>query len=135
MFVWQTLSEANDRYYVMPLVKHDDSVIMVWVAISWYTAGHITLKGRVPVYYVHILPNHVHSMVQTLFLKDNTIYQDDNALNTASVDKSWIDEHADEVLHLPRVPQSPDLNIIEPLRSILETKVWTHFPALLRELE
>jgi hypothetical protein len=43
--------------------------------------------------------------------------------------KSWFEEHeGEELQQLPWPAQSPDLNIIEPLWSVLETRVRNRFP-------
>jgi hypothetical protein len=53
----------------------------------------------------------------------------DNApLHTAGTVQSWFEDHEGELQHLPWPAQSPDLNIIEPLWSVLETRVRNRFP-------
>jgi hypothetical protein len=107
---------------------------MVWAAISWYS---ILL---VPIYceYVDRLGNQVHPMIQTLFPKNVTVFQGDNAsIHTAGTVQSWFEEHGSELPHLPWPAPSPDLNISEPLRSALETIGRNRFssPTSLKQLE
>jgi hypothetical protein len=55
-------------------------------------------------------------MMQTLFPKNGTVFQDDDApIHTAETVQSWFQEHEGELQHLPWTAQSPDLSIIEPL--------------------
>jgi transposase InsO family protein len=69
-------------------------------------------------------------MIQTLFLNNDAVFQDDNApIYTAGTVQSWFEEHKDELQHLPWPVQSPDLNIIEPLWSVLETRLRNRFPS------
>jgi hypothetical protein len=75
------------------------------------------------------LGNQVHPMIQTLFTNNNAVFQDDSAIiRTAGTVQSWFEEHEGELQHFPWVPQSPDLNITEPLWSVLEMRVWCRFP-------
>jgi len=84
-----------------------------------------------------ILGSQLHPMVQVLFPNNDAIFQDDDLLvhTTRSV-QSWFEEHEDALKHLLRLAQPPTLNIIEPLWSVLESRVRSRFPALsLRQLE
>jgi hypothetical protein len=68
-------------------------------------------------------------MIQTLFRNDGAVSQDDNApIHTAGTVQSWFDQHEGELQHLPWPAQSQNLNIAEPLWSVLETRVRNRFP-------
>jgi transposase len=68
-------------------------------------------------------------MIQTLFPNNDVIFHDNNApIHTAGTVHSWFEEHECELQHLPWPAQSPDLNITEPLWSVLETRVRNRFP-------
>ena len=55
-------------------------------------------------------------MPQTVFPGKRPLFQDDNApAYTARWVQTWLDEHNDEMDQLTWYPQSPNLNIIEPL--------------------
>jgi hypothetical protein len=77
-------------------------------------------------------------MSQTLFLNNGTVFQDDNAsIHSAGTLQSWFEEHEGELQHLPWPAQSPDLNIIQPLWSVLGTRVRNRFSlsSSLKQLE
>jgi hypothetical protein len=63
-------------------------------------------------------------MIQTLFPNNDAVFQDDEPFC-----QSWFEEHEGELQHLPWPAQSPDLNITEPLWSVLETRVRNRYPS------
>jgi len=79
--------------------------------------------------YVDILGSRVHPMIQMLFPNNNAVFQDDSLpIHIARCVKSWFEEHEDALKHLPWPAQLPDLNIIKPLFSVLESRVRSRFP-------
>jgi hypothetical protein len=67
-------------------------------------------------------------MIQTLFPNNDAVFQDENApIHTAGIVQSWLEEHEGELQYVPWKAQSPDLNITEPLWSVLETRVRNRF--------
>jgi len=76
-------------------------------------------------------------MVQMLFPNNDTVFQDDDWLiyTTRSV-QSWFEEHEDALQQLLWLAHLPTLNIIEPLWSVLESRLRNRFPQLsLKKLE
>jgi hypothetical protein len=112
-------------------MKHGGGSVTVWEAISWYSVDPIIiLHGRITVReHMNRLGSHVHPIIQTLFPSNDAVFQDDNApIHTPGTDQSLLEKHEGELQHLPWSAYSPDLNIIEPLCSVLETRVRNRFP-------
>jgi hypothetical protein len=104
---------------------------MIWAAIFWYSAGSvITGNGRITASeYVDSLGNQLNPMVQMLFPNNNATLQEDNSpIHTARSVQSWFEEHEDALQHFPWLGESTDLNTIEPLLSVLESRVRSIFP-------
>jgi hypothetical protein len=104
---------------------------MIWAAIWWYSVGPIiTFHSRIAARkYVNRLGNSVHPTVQTLFPNNYAVFQEDIApIHTAGSVQSRSEEHEVEVQHLTWPAKSPDLNVIEPPWSVLETRVRGRFP-------
>jgi hypothetical protein len=84
----------------------------------------ISLHGRITAREcVDRLGNQVHPMIQTLFPNNDAVFQDVSApIHTSETVQSWFEEFDGELQHLPWSAQSSDLNIIEQLWSVLETR-------------
>jgi hypothetical protein len=75
-------------------------------------------------------------MIQTLFPNYDAVFQDDKAPLHTTV-QSWFKEHEGELQHLPWPAKPSDLNITEPLWSVLETRLRNRCPppTSLKQLE
>jgi len=103
VYVCRTPKEAYNSEYLVTTVKYEGGSVIIWAAISWYSAGPIiTLNGRIIAGdYVEILGNQVHPVVQMLFHKNDAVFQDDNLpIHTARSFQSWFEEHEDTFQHL-----------------------------------
>jgi hypothetical protein len=79
--------------------------------------------------YVDRFGNQVHPVIQTLFLNNDALFQNDNApIYIAGTVQSWFEMHERELNNLSWLAELPDLNIIEPFWSVLETTVRNRFP-------
>jgi hypothetical protein len=100
------------------------------IMVQYSVCPIITLHDRITTMeYMNRLGNQVHPMIQTLFPNNVGVFQDNKPpIHTAATVQSWSEEHEGEIQHFPRPAQSPDLNITEPLWSVLETRVKNRFP-------
>jgi hypothetical protein len=68
-------------------------------------------------------------MIQTLFPNNHEVLQDNRIpIHKPGTVQSWTEEHKGELQQLPWPAQSPNLNITEPLWSVLETWEKNRFP-------
>jgi hypothetical protein len=103
------------------------------IAVQYSVGVIITLHGRISAReYVDKLGNQLYPMIQPLFPNNDALFQD-----TAETVQSWFEERKGELQHLPWPAQSPHLNIIEPLWSVLETilRIRLPSPTSLKQLE
>jgi hypothetical protein len=68
-------------------------------------------------------------MIQRLFPNNGALFPEHSApFHTAGTVQSWLEEHKDELQHLPWPEKSPDLENNEPRWSVLETRVRNRLP-------
>jgi hypothetical protein len=73
--------------------------------------------------------NQLHPITQTLFQNSDAVFQDGRGpIHTAGTLQLWFEEHKVELQHLLWPAQSPNFDIIQPLGSVLETRVRNRFP-------
>ena len=113
--------------------------MVVWAAVFCYSAGSlVTLHSQITASdCMDILGNQVHPTVR-MFTNNDAVFQDGSSpIFTARSVQSRFDEYEDALQHLPWSAQSPDLNVIEPPRSVLESRVRSKFPSpsSLKQLE
>ena len=81
-----------------------------------------------------ILGSQVHPLVQVLFPNNEAIFQVDNSsVHAARSVQSWFEKREDALEHLLWLAQLPNLNIVEPLWSVLESRVRSRFPSIISQ--
>jgi hypothetical protein len=96
------------------------------IVVKYSVGPIITLHGRITAReYVDRLGNQVIPMIHTLLSSEQrcSFPRRQCPIHTAGTVQLWFEEHEGELQHLPWPAQSPDLNVIEPLWSVLETGV------------
>jgi hypothetical protein len=117
--------EEHPRKCLVPNVKHGSRSVMIWAVIPSYSAG-----------VVELLP--VTRCILWSRSCSLTIYQDQNSsVHAARSVQSWFKEHEDALQHLLWPAHSPDLIVIEPMWSVLESTVRNRFlpPSSLKQPE
>jgi hypothetical protein len=133
--VRRTPKKTYNLEYLVPTVKHGARSVVIWAAISWYSAGSIIfLIGRITAGdYVDVIGI---LWSRGCFIKMLQFFKMTFRPYIARSVQSWVAEHGDTFQHLTQPAQSPALNIIEPLWAVLERMVRSRFPPLsLRQLE
>jgi len=106
----RTPKEACNPECLVRAVKHGGGSVMIWAAVSWYSAGPIiTLNGRYTANdCVDSLGSQMHPMVHTLYPNNEAAFQDDSSpMHTARSVQSWSEQYEDALQHVLWPAHSP----------------------------
>jgi hypothetical protein len=132
--VWRTHNERYAPWCSTATVKHD-AKIQVWGCFAAHGVGNLYLvDGILERYqYQYILENEMLPSADLLFGREDWYFQQDNdPKHTANVIKQWFIDFDIPKMDWPA--QSPDLNPIENLWSILDHRIKSRSPKNKAEL-
>ena len=132
--VWKRKDVPWTKELLTGTVKGDKK-IMVWGCFAAHGVGNLyRIPGIMDQYgYQNILENQLYPSIERLFPDGNYIFQQDNdPKHTAIINKNWVrDNH---IITMDWPAQSPDLNPIENLWSILDQRLKDRRPQNENEL-
>lgn len=122
--IWRKTGEALLDKHTTKTVKFGGGSIMVWGCFSWHSIGNLhKIDGIMDArHYIRILEKNLEESATKMNIGDQYIFmQDNDPKHTAGVTKRFFERKAINLMDWP--PQSADLNPIENLWSMLDSKV------------
>lgn len=126
-WVWRKKEEKYEKECLNPTVKKSEG-IMVWGCFCRNKLGPLVIvEGNINSFkYIEILENNLLSFLRELG-PEEYVFQDDNAsCHRSTVVSNW--KINNSIIGFDWPAQSPDLNPIEHLWSVLEEKIKSHRP-------
>jgi transposase len=124
--VLSTFGESQEKYWIKKCYTNSQTwrrPPMVWGCMCYAGVGELAVVGIMNAKgNVNILRGNLEKSVRKLGIQDSYLFQQDNdPKHTALKTREWLLYNARGLLGTP--PQSPDINPIENLWSLLKTKI------------
>lgn len=123
-YVWRKPNTELKPENLKATVKHGGGSVMVWACMSAAGPGKLVFIESTmdKLVYLQILKTNLLQSAEALGIKTNfRYYQDNDPKHKAAIVQSWLIYNCPHLMNPPA--QSPDLNVIENLWSILENNI------------
>lgn len=134
-FVWREPRTGLNSENLSPTIKHGGISVMVWACFSYHGKGRLVFIDGImdAAKYCCILSDNLFASVDEMGLSDFIFQQDNDPKHTSRLAKEYLAENNVRMLEWP--PQSPDMNPIENLWSIVKEDVAKKQPKNKSELK
>lgn len=134
--IWRKSGDRLKKKNLLPTVKHGGGSIMVWGCFNHKGVGNLhVIEGiMTKEVYLDLLQTNLIASKKKLRLKNDFIFQQDgDPKHTAKIVDQWFVKQRIKKLDWPA--QSPDMNPIEHLWTVIKRKVQERSPKNKKELE
>lgn len=134
--VWRKSNAEMDLKNLCSTVKHGGGHVMVWGCISYHGVGKLQMIEATmdKVMYMDILKKNLKPSAEVMGISEVFhFYQDNDPKHKSRLVQEWLLYNCPKIMQTP--PQSPDLNPIEMVWNMLDTKIRKHSITNKKELQ